>query len=151
MSSPGFSGLSGSIFIESYVPQCKIDLLKGEIGCARGKQVGEKFNVVSSEEYCIAMYGLKQASFNLISLVQVYQVRCLSVSCVVLLETHRIQCVKLHLNLGQHFLKEKDFFSFGLPDTLLLTCICPLFFCILYNLLLSPWIHWKFSIIKTLH
>lgn len=72
--------------------------------------MGEKFNLVSFDEYCIAVCGLKQTSFNLISLIQVYQVRCGSVSCFVLLEIHRVQCVKLHLNLGQHSLNKKVFF-----------------------------------------
>lgn len=62
--------------INSYVCQCKIDLLLGEISWARGKQVGEKFNLVSFDEYCIAVYGLKQTSFNLIRLIQVYRVGC---------------------------------------------------------------------------
>jgi len=89
VSFPGFFGLSGSICINSSVSQCKIDLLLEEIGWARGKQVGEKFNLVSFDEYCIAVYGLKQTSFNLISLTEVYQVGCGLVSCFVLLETHK--------------------------------------------------------------
>lgn len=68
--------LSASFCINSYVCQCKIDLLLGEISWARGKQVGEKFNLVSFDEYCIAVYGLKQTSFNLIRLIQVYRVGC---------------------------------------------------------------------------
>lgn len=130
MSFPGFFGLSGSICINSFVSQCKIDLLLGEIGWARCKQVGEKFNLVSFDEYCIAVYGLKQTSFNLISLIQVYQVGCGSVSCFVLLETHRVQCVKLHLNLGQDSLNKNYFlflwnfkhFTLHLSTFLLLLC-----------------------------
>lgn len=38
--------------------------------------MGEKFNLVSFDEYCIAVYGLKQTSFNLIRLIQVYRVGC---------------------------------------------------------------------------
>lgn len=110
VSFPGFVGLSGSICINSYVSQCKIDLFLGEISWARGKQVGEKFHLVSFDEYCIAVYGLKQTSFNLISLIQVYLVGCSSASCFVLLETHWVQCVKLHLNLGQHSLNKRYFF-----------------------------------------
>lgn len=112
MSFPDFFSLSGSICIDSYVSQCKINL--GEIGWARGKQVGEKFNLVSFDEYCIAVYGLKQTSFNLISLIRVYKVGCGSVSCFVLLEMHRVQCVKLHLNLGQHSQNKKLGFFFFL-------------------------------------
>lgn len=151
MSFPDFFSLSGSICIDSYVSQCKINL--GEIGWARGKQVGEKFNLVSFDEYCIAVYGLKQTSFNLISLIRVYKVGCGSVSCFVLLEMHRVQCVKLHLNLGQHSQNKKlgFFFFFGLSNSSWLSCICPLFFCILYNIPLSPGIAWQFSITKSLH
>lgn len=69
-------GLSASLCINSYVCQCKIDLLLGEIDWARGKQVGEKFNLVSFDEYCIVVYGLKQTSFNLIRLIQVHRVGC---------------------------------------------------------------------------
>lgn len=89
--------------------------------------MGEKFNVVSFEEYYIAVYGLKQVSFNLISLVQVYHVRCHSVSCVVLLETQSSMCqitskFRVTLLEGKGF-----FFSFGLSNTSWLSCICPLF------------------------
>lgn len=54
--------------------------------------MGTKFNLVSFDEYCIAVDGLNQ-TFNLVSLIQVYQVGCGSVSCFIVLETHSVQYV----------------------------------------------------------
>lgn len=73
--------------------------------------MGEKFNMVSFEEYYIAVYGLKQVSFNLISLVQVYHVRCHSVSCVVLLETQSSMC-QITSKFRATLLEGKGFFFF---------------------------------------
>lgn len=82
MAFPGFFGLSASHCItEATEKLLRLSVqnrfaFRGEISWARGKQVGEKFNLVSFDEYCIAVYGLKQTSFNLIRLIQVYRVGC---------------------------------------------------------------------------
>lgn len=107
---------------------------------------------MSFDEYCIAIYGPKQTSFNLISLIQVYKVGCGSVSCFVLLEMHRVQCVKLHLNLGQRSQNKKYFFpplDFQAVHSYLVFVHFSFAFCIIYHF--HPGIAWQFSIIQSLH
>lgn len=143
-------GLSASLCINSYVCQCKIDLLLGEIDWARGKQVGEKFNLVSFDEYCIAVYGLKQTSFNLIRLIQVHRVGCGCFLFCSFRDTQSSMC-QIISKLRATVLGKKSIFFFGLSDISWFSCIHLLFICLLCKILLSPLISWQFSVFKSLH